>query len=89
MLSMPRLGYKAKLCWMNPNQYSQEHHWEHYDYPPHWYQENGEEEQADLTSINPFNLLLDTSNCENDPFDCICCISVNSITNCKLPLRSG
>ena len=23
------------------------------------------------------------SNCENDSFDCICCISVNSITNCK------
>ena len=31
------LGHKAKLCWMNPNQYSQEHHWEHYDYPLHWY----------------------------------------------------
>ena len=38
-----------------------------------------------MTSINPFNLLLNTlcSNCENDSFDCICCISVNSITNCK------
>ena len=23
------------------------------------------------------------SNCENDPFDCIFCISVNSIRNCK------
>jgi hypothetical protein len=21
------LGHKAKLCWMNPNQYSQEHHY--------------------------------------------------------------
>ena len=38
-----------------------------------------------MTSINPFNLLLTTlcSNCENDPFDCISCISVNFFTNCK------
>jgi len=38
-----------------------------------------------LTSINPVNLLLNTlcSNCENVSFDCICCISVNSVTNCK------
>ena len=32
------LGHKARLCcWMNSKQYSQERHWEHYGYPPHWY----------------------------------------------------
>ena len=68
---------------MNSNQYRQERHWEYCGYPLHWYKENGEEEQADLTSINPFNLLLDTlcSNCENGSFDCICCISVKAATN--------
>ena len=32
------LGHNARrCCWMNSNQFSQERHREHYDYPPHWY----------------------------------------------------
>ena len=45
-----------------------------------------------LDTINPFNLLLNTLcslNCENDPFDCLCCISVILLLIVNLPLRSG